>query len=127
MIYDQVVELEKLKKRKLKFEEFGRYSRQLILPEIGRPGQENIVSSSVLVIGCGGLGCPVIQYLAAAGVGRIGLVDFDTVEISNIHRQVLHNERDKGKEKVLSGNARISLSYLQSCSGYWKPFLGRNF
>lgn len=94
IIFDKVVELKKIVPRELKFDEFKRYSRQLILPDLGRKGtglhffllcnscrflgQENLLNSSVLIVGCGGLGCPVIQYLAAAGIGRIGLVDFDT-------------------------------------------------
>ena len=79
----QIPTIEKTR-RSLTQAEFQRFSRQLILPELGRPGQENLINSSVLVVGCGGLGCPVIQYLAAAGVGTFGLVDNDVVDTSNI-------------------------------------------
>ena len=73
-------------------EEVSRYSRQLIMPEIGVEGQLKLKTSSVLIVGAGGLGCPIIQYLAAAGVGKLGIVDHDTVDTSNLHRQVLHTE-----------------------------------
>ena len=66
-----------------------RYSRQIILKDLGPTGQKKIIKSSVLIIGAGGLGCPVIDYLSRAGVGRIGVVDFDKVSLSNIHRQSL--------------------------------------
>ena len=81
---------------------FLRYNRQMILPEIGEEGQEKIQNSKVLVIGAGGLGCPVLQYLAAAGVGTIGIVDFDTVELHNLHRQILYNDSQLGKSKALT-------------------------
>ncbi|KAG0724014.1 Adenylyltransferase and sulfurtransferase MOCS3 [Chionoecetes opilio] len=80
----------------------ARYSRQLILPEFGPKGQRKLVAASVLIVGCGGLGCPAAIYLAAAGVGRLGLVDYDTVELNNLHRQVLHTEGRVGIAKVLS-------------------------
>jgi molybdopterin/thiamine biosynthesis adenylyltransferase/rhodanese-related sulfurtransferase len=80
--------------------EFERYSRQIVMPEIGPEGQEKLKASSVLVVGVGGLGTPAAVFLAAAGVGRIGLVDYDTVQTSNLHRQVLYSERDLGKKKV---------------------------
>ena len=64
------------------------------------------MNASILVVGCGGLGCPVIQYLAAAGVGRLGLVDFDTVEVSNIQRQILHFEADSGCDKIQSAGEK---------------------
>ncbi|XP_046388428.1 adenylyltransferase and sulfurtransferase MOCS3 isoform X2 [Ischnura elegans] len=77
-----------------------RYCRQMILPEIGTTGQAVLRNSSVLIVGCGGIGCPVALYLAAAGVGRLGLVDYDDVELSNLHRQVLHTEVTVGVPKV---------------------------
>ncbi len=73
---------------------------QIILSEIGEAGQEKLTTSKVLVIGAGGLGCPVLQYLAAAGVGTIGIVDFDNVEISNLHRQILYGDNSIGKNKA---------------------------
>tara|TARA_A100001037_G_scaffold299113_1_gene324063 strand:+ start:8297 stop:9115 length:819 start_codon:yes stop_codon:yes gene_type:complete len=77
-----------------------RYSRQIIMEEIGPAGQEAILKSKILVIGAGGLGAPVIQYLAAAGVGTIGIIDSDSVEISNLHRQIIYSVKDIGKPKV---------------------------
>lgn len=79
---------------------FDRYSRQIFIEEIGIEGQKKLLNSKVLIIGAGGLGSPVIQYLAAAGVGHIGIVDFDCVEIHNLNRQVIYNEWDIGKKKV---------------------------
>ncbi|KAG7510369.1 adenylyltransferase and sulfurtransferase MOCS3 [Solea senegalensis] len=89
-----------------------RYSRQLLLPELGVQGQLNLSKTSVLVVGCGGLGCPLAQYLAAAGIGRLGLLDYDEVELSNLHRQVLHGEENKGWAKALS--AATALRRLNS-------------
>lgn len=78
----------------------NRYNRQIILPELGAEGQLKLSKASVLIIGAGGLGCPALLYLAAAGVGRIGIVDFDKVDTSNLHRQILYAESDEGKLKV---------------------------
>ncbi len=89
-------------------EEIARYSRHLTLPEIGPGGQTKLKRSSVLVIGAGGLGAPVSLYLAAAGVGRIGLVDFDRVESSNLQRQVLFGDTDVGRRKVEAARERLS-------------------
>ncbi|XP_072221765.1 adenylyltransferase and sulfurtransferase MOCS3 [Leuresthes tenuis] len=83
-------------------EDIMRYSRQLLLPELSVQGQLNFSKTSVLVVGCGGLGCPLAQYLAAAGIGRLGLLDYDEVELSNLHRQVLHGEENQGQAKALS-------------------------
>ena len=80
--------------------ETSRYSRHLLLPEIGPAGQQKLKAARVLVVGCGGLGCPVLQYLAAAGVGTLGLLDFDTVDDSNLHRQVLYGTADVGRPKA---------------------------
>jgi len=80
-------------------EEIRRYSRHLILPEVGLAGQKRIKATSVLCIGAGGLGSPIAMYLAAAGVGRLGLVDFDTVDFSNLQRQIIHGTEDVGRHK----------------------------
>src|SRR5690242_13921358 len=76
--------------RRLTDEEFNRYSRQMIVPGMGKDGQLRLINSRILIIGAGGLGCPAAQYIAGAGVGTIGIIDGDTVEISNLHRQVGH-------------------------------------
>jgi len=81
-------------------EEVSRYSRHLIMPEVGVEGQEKLKVAKVLLIGTGGLGAPVAMYLAAAGVGTIGLVDFDVVDVSNLQRQVIHGTKDIGKKKI---------------------------
>ncbi len=88
-------------------EEIHRYSRHIVLPEVGGIGQKQINRASVLVIGAGGLGSPVAFYLAAAGVGRIGLVDNDVVDISNLQRQILHTTADVGRKKVESGRETL--------------------
>ncbi len=88
-------------------QEIRRYSRHLLLPEVGLEGQEKLKAASVLIIGAGGLGSPVALYLAAAGVGRIGLVDFDVVEYSNLQRQIIHGTGDVGRPKLLSARERI--------------------
>ena len=88
-------------------DEIRRYSRHLTLPEVGLQGQRKICSASVLCIGAGGLGSPIAMYLAAAGVGKLGIVDFDAVEFSNLQRQVLHHTPDVGRPKVLSGKEKI--------------------
>lgn len=81
---------------------FSRYSRQIFIDEIGLEGQKKIMNAKVLVVGAGGLGSPVIQYLAAAGVGTLGVADFDQVELHNLNRQIIHNENTVGKSKVKS-------------------------
>jgi len=91
----------------LSIEERARYQRQLSLPEVGEAGQKRLQQSSVLLIGVGGLGSPTALYLAAAGVGRLGLVDHDRVDVSNLHRQVLHGTSDVGRAKVDSARDRL--------------------
>src|SRR6266702_6497243 len=87
--------------------EVARYSRHLIMPEVGMDGQKRLKAASVLLIGAGGLGSPLGLYLAAAGVGRIGLVDFDVVDFSNLQRQVLHGTPDVGRPKLHSARDRL--------------------
>jgi len=86
-----------------------RYSRQIVLKDVGPSGQKKIIKSRVLVVGAGGLGCPVIDYLSRAGVGNIGIIDHDRINISNIHRQSLYNSRDIGKFKVSVLKKKIKL------------------
>ena len=88
-------------------EQVGRYGRQLILPEVGVPGQQRIAQAKVLVVGAGGLGSPAALYLAAAGVGRLGIIDREVVEPSNLHRQILHGTGDVGRPKTASAKARL--------------------
>jgi len=85
----------------------SRYSRHIILSEIGQKGQNKLIQAKVLVIGAGGLGCPILQYLAAAGVGTIGIVDFDIVEESNLQRQILFGMSTLGKNKALAAKERL--------------------
>ncbi len=89
-------------------EEIRRYSRHLILPEVGLAGQKKICSTSVLSIGAGGLGSPIAMYLAAAGIGKIGLVDFDIVDFSNLQRQIIHGTEDVGRPKTESAKETIN-------------------
>jgi adenylyltransferase/sulfurtransferase len=89
-------------------EEITRYSRHITLPEVGVEGQEKLKAAKVLVVGTGGLGSPVATYLAAAGVGHIGLVDFDTVDASNLHRQLIHTTPDIGRSKIQSAKESIA-------------------
>ncbi len=89
--------------------EQNHYLRQLTLPELGSAGQQRLKDARVLVIGAGGLGCPVLTYLAAAGVGTLGVVDFDRVEISNLHRQVLFTIEDAGRNKAEAAVERLEI------------------
>jgi len=89
-------------------EQIERYARHVILREVGGPGQQKLLASSVLVIGAGGLGAPLLQYLAAAGVGTIGIVDDDVVDLSNLQRQVIHHTADIGRPKVDSAAQSIA-------------------
>ena len=86
-------------------DQLQRYSRHIILPEVGGKGQKKILGAKVLIIGAGGLGCPVGYYLAAAGVGTLGIIDNDTVELSNLQRQIAHNTQRIGVPKVESAKA----------------------
>jgi len=92
---------------KLSKEEIERYSRHLIMPEVGMTGQRKMKNASVLLIGAGGLGSPLALYLAAAGIGKIGIVDFDVVDTTNLQRQVIHGTKDVGRSKLDSARDRI--------------------
>ena len=88
--------------------QIDRYARHLVLPEVGEDGQAKLLRSSVLVIGAGGLGSPLLLYLAAAGVGRLGVVDDDDVDLSNLQRQVVHDTSNIGLAKTISAKARLA-------------------
>lgn len=102
-------------------EEKARYNRHIILPEVGLEGQQKLKNTSVLVIGAGGLGSPLLQYIASAGVGKIGIVDFDVVDHSNLHRQVLFTTKDVGyskaqvaKDRLLANNPHIEIEVFKT-------------
>jgi adenylyltransferase/sulfurtransferase len=88
-------------------EQIKRYSRHIILPEVGGRGQKKLLKSKVFLVGAGGLGCPAAYYLAAAGVGKLGIVDNDDVDHSNLQRQILHSSKDVGYPKALSAKATL--------------------
>src|SRR5271156_5107388 len=88
--------------------EVARYSRHLIMPEVGVDGQKRLKASSILLIGAGGLGSPLALYLAAAGIGRLGLIDFDVVDFSNLQRQLLHGTADVGRPKLHSARDKLA-------------------
>jgi adenylyltransferase/sulfurtransferase len=107
--------------------EILRYSRHLILPEFGLEGQRRLKAASVLLVGAGGLGSPLGLYLAAAGVGRLGLVDFDAVDTTNLQRQIIHGTRDVGRSKLASARDRIAdLNPHVTIEGYETRFTSRN-
>ena len=86
----------------LTIDEVRRYSRHLIIPDVGMDGQKRLKNAKVLVVGAGGLGSPALMYLAAAGVGTLGIVEFDTVDESNLQRQIIHGQSDIGRSKAVS-------------------------
>lgn len=88
-------------------EQITRYSRHILLPEVGGKGQKKLSQAKIFIVGAGGLGCPVAYYLAAAGIGTIGLIDSDVVDLSNLQRQVLHHTPDVGRSKVQSAKEKI--------------------
>ncbi|MCF7569094.1 HesA/MoeB/ThiF family protein [Sabulilitoribacter arenilitoris] len=105
----------------------NRYNRHIILSEIGQEGQDKISNAKVLVIGAGGLGCPVLQYLTAAGVGTIGIIDFDVVELSNLQRQVLFGTSSLGKNKAIAAKERLQdLNNDISIIAYPEPLTYQN-
>src|SRR5579872_2894486 len=89
-------------------DDLSRYSRHLIMPEVGMEGQRKLKAAKVLCVGAGGLGSPVAMYLAAAGVGTLGIVDFDVVDFSNLQRQILHGTPDVGRTKLASATDRLT-------------------
>jgi adenylyltransferase/sulfurtransferase len=108
-------------------EEILRYSRHLLIPEVGLDGQRKLKGSSVLIIGTGGLGSPVALYLAAAGIGHLGLVDFDVVDSSNLQRQVVHGNSTVGKLKVESARQRLlDLNPAIQVEAFNEPFRSEN-
>lgn len=102
-----IIDPSRLERIEFSNDEIARYSRHLIMPEVTLEGQKRIKAASVLCIGTGGLGSPIALYLAAAGIGRMGLVDGDTVDFSNLQRQILHGTRDVGRKKLNSARDRI--------------------
>ena len=111
----------------LTHDELSRYSRQLLLSEIGIEGQKKLKAAKILLVGTGGLGAPLALYLAAAGVGTLGLVDFDCVDASNLHRQIIHGTRDVGRPKVASARDRIrALNPLVNVVTYNEPLKSEN-
>jgi adenylyltransferase/sulfurtransferase len=108
-------------------EELQRYSRHLILPEVGKAGQERLKAASILLIGTGGLGSPLGLYLAAAGVGRLGLVDYDVVDYSNLQRQIIHGTKDVGRPKIESAVEKLKdINPAVQLDTYNEPFTSAN-
>lgn len=91
----------------LTIQDILRYTKPILLPEVGQSGQLKLKQAKVLVVGAGGLGCPILQYLATSGVGKIGLVDFDHVALHNLHRQILYTENDIGYSKVVCAKTTL--------------------
>jgi adenylyltransferase/sulfurtransferase len=111
----------------LSHEEILRYSRHLLIPDVGLEGQRKLKSASILVIGTGGLGSPISLYLAAAGVGRIGIVDYDVVDFSNLQRQIIHGTSTVNKLKVESARSRmLDLNPEIQVEAYNEPFTSQN-
>jgi len=107
MAISSIIDPARLERIEFSNDEIARYSRHLIMPEVTLEGQKRLKAASVLCIGTGGLGSPIALYLAAAGVGRLGLVDGDTVDFSNLQRQILHGTKDVGRKKLNSARDRI--------------------
>src|ERR1700726_5342577 len=104
---NSIISEDRLKSIDFSNDEIARYSRHLIMPEVTLEGQKRLKAASILCIGAGGLGSPIALYLAAAGIGRMGLVDGDVVDFSNLQRKVLHGTKDVGRKKLNSARDRI--------------------
>lgn len=105
----------------------NRYNRHIILSEIGQIGQDKLSHANVLVVGAGGLGCPVLQYLAAAGIGTLGIIDFDVVEESNLHRQILFGASSLGENKAIAAKKRLlDLNHSITINAYAEPLTYQN-
>jgi len=105
----------------------NRYNRHIILKEIGQEGQDKLAKAKVLVIGAGGLGCPILQYLAAAGIGTLGIMDFDVVEESNLQRQILYGNKDLGQNKALAAKKRLhDLNDIITIDAYSEKLIHQN-
>src|SRR5258705_12019947 len=102
-----IIDPSRLQRIEFSNDEIARYSRHLIMPEVTLEGQKRLKAASILCIGAGGLGSPIALYLAAAGIGRMGLVDGNTVDFSNLQRQILHGTKDVGRKKLNSARDRI--------------------
>ena len=99
---------------KLNKYQIERFSRQIVLKDIGVPGQKKIIQAKVLIVGMGGLGCPAAEFLTRAGIGSLGIVDPDEVDLSNIHRQSLFNVKDLKKSKVLAAKKKLKKNQLKN-------------
>ena len=93
------------------FKEFKRFEKQIILKKVGIQGQKKLKKAKILIIGMGGLGCPLLTYLAASGIGNVGIVDPDKVELSNLNRQILFNNSDLNKYKVIQAKIKVKKIY----------------
>ena len=114
-------------KNNLKKNQIERYSRQIVLKDVGVVGQKKILNTKVLIVGVGGLGCPIADYLSRAGVGTIGIADFDKINLSNIHRQNLYNSKDIGKYKVDVVKEKIkSINPFTKIKTYKKKITNKN-
>ena len=110
--------------KNLNKKEIEKFSRQIILKNIGTIGQKKILSSKVLIVGMGGLGCPVAEFLTRSGIGILGIIDHDAVSLSNIHRQILYNEKDINQSKIK--NKKKKLNKINLCT-YSNRFRKVNF
>ena len=110
----------------LKTIELKRYSRQIIIKDIGISGQKKIKNSKVLIVGLGGLGCPVAEFLTRAGIGFLGIVDYDFVELSNIHRQSLYDSSDLKKSKVVAAQKKLKKINSKTKVNCYKVNLNKN-